>query len=284
MCVPGSTRQRSSLSSSADQPPATSPSPRPTARARPRQRYRPNSMVLETQFPTFSVTDFLDSSSGRTQTPRRPFRPRPGARGHGRAEIEFAPRLDFGRVPTQLEAKPDGIVVQGTADLMVLRAAGVSWEIVQDGVHQTAQAVVSLDRAAGVLELRSRHRHRRPDARAEIDPAERHEALLVRTGLGKLDLPLSEAGPSRPQRLVLKSLCHRTDRGHPGRGDHQPARDTLAAIRNWDYRYCWLRDAALTATALARLNSHAEGMAYLDWVLDCWRPGPTRSGWPRSTT
>src|SRR6185369_13220763 len=37
--------------------------------------------------------------------------------------------------------------------------------------------------------------------------------------------------------------------------------------RNWDYRFCWLRDAALSAAALARLGSLTEAMEYLDWVL-----------------
>jgi GH15 family glucan-1,4-alpha-glucosidase len=38
-------------------------------------------------------------------------------------------------------------------------------------------------------------------------------------------------------------------------------------VRNWDYRFVWLRDAALAVEALARLGSHHEAMQYLDWVL-----------------
>src|SRR5699024_11531582 len=52
----------------------------------------------------------------------------------------------------------------------------------------------------------------------------------------------------------------------------------IGGVRNWDYRYCWLRDAALTAAALVAVGSLAEATAYLDWlhrVLD-QLPGPER--------
>ncbi|MFZ0665602.1 MAG: glycoside hydrolase family 15 protein [Acidimicrobiales bacterium] len=43
--------------------------------------------------------------------------------------------------------------------------------------------------------------------------------------------------------------------------------ETLGGIRNWDYRYCWLRDATLTLTALMRGGYHEEAMAWRDWLL-----------------
>jgi len=42
----------------------------------------------------------------------------------------------------------------------------------------------------------------------------------------------------------------------------------MGGSRNWDYRYCWLRDASFTVSSLIRLGSHSEAMAFLDWVLD----------------
>ncbi len=38
-------------------------------------------------------------------------------------------------------------------------------------------------------------------------------------------------------------------------------------MRNWDYRYCWLRDAAMAASSLVRLGIQDEAMDFLDWVL-----------------
>ncbi len=43
--------------------------------------------------------------------------------------------------------------------------------------------------------------------------------------------------------------------------------ETLGGVRNWDYRYCWLRDATLTLTSLMRGGYHEEAMAFRDWLL-----------------
>ncbi|MGB5755999.1 MAG: trehalose-phosphatase [Acidimicrobiales bacterium] len=231
------------------------------------QRYLANSMVLESQFSTFTVTDFLDSSSGRTRRLAGRSDLIRILEGSGEAEIEFAPRLDFGRVPTRLELREDGVVVQGTADLLVLRAPDIEWEVVQDGSHQTAHGRVRLEEGRPVaLEMRSGTGTIRPDARSELDRL--HDTKHFWSNwAGKLSVPMIERDLVTRSALILKSLCH----GPTGAilaAATTSLPETLGGTRNWDYRYCWLRDAALSATALARLGSHAEGMAYLDWVLN----------------
>src|SRR6185295_16263473 len=42
--------------------------------------------------------------------------------------------------------------------------------------------------------------------------------------------------------------------------------EEIGGVRNWDYRYCWLRDAALTATALVELGSTAEAYSLLGYI------------------
>ena len=51
--------------------------------------------------------------------------------------------------------------------------------------------------------------------------------------------------------------------------------ERLRGDRNWDYRYCWLRDASFTLRALFALGSHVEAKAFLQWVLHA-----TRLSWP----
>ena len=46
-------------------------------------------------------------------------------------------------------------------------------------------------------------------------------------------------------------------------------------VRNWDYRYCWLRDASLTVRAMLSLGFADEGAAFLSWLLHA-----TRLTWP----
>jgi GH15 family glucan-1,4-alpha-glucosidase len=52
--------------------------------------------------------------------------------------------------------------------------------------------------------------------------------------------------------------------------------EKLGGERNWDYRYCWLRDSSLTLQALHDLGYSVEAHAYLSWLVHA-----TRVTWPR---
>jgi GH15 family glucan-1,4-alpha-glucosidase len=54
--------------------------------------------------------------------------------------------------------------------------------------------------------------------------------------------------------------------------------EEIGGIRNWDYRYCWLRDGAMTAKALVSLGSTGEAEAFLAWLHGVLStlPGPER--------
>jgi GH15 family glucan-1,4-alpha-glucosidase len=52
--------------------------------------------------------------------------------------------------------------------------------------------------------------------------------------------------------------------------------EAVGGDRNWDYRYCWLRDAALTMRALTGLGYREEADAFLRWLLHA-----TRLTWPK---
>ena len=43
--------------------------------------------------------------------------------------------------------------------------------------------------------------------------------------------------------------------------------EALGGNRNWDYRFCWLRDATLTLESLMRGSYHTEALAWRDWLL-----------------
>jgi GH15 family glucan-1,4-alpha-glucosidase len=51
--------------------------------------------------------------------------------------------------------------------------------------------------------------------------------------------------------------------------------ERIGGVRNWDYRYCWLRDASFTLRALFALGHREEAEAYLAWILHA-----TRLTWP----
>ena len=48
--------------------------------------------------------------------------------------------------------------------------------------------------------------------------------------------------------------------------------EEIGGIRNWDYRYCWLRDASMTLRALHDLGYRLEAEAFFSWMLHATRP------------
>ena len=44
--------------------------------------------------------------------------------------------------------------------------------------------------------------------------------------------------------------------------------ETIGGIRNWDYRYTWIRDAAFTVYGFLRLGFKTEAAAFMEWVND----------------
>ena len=59
--------------------------------------------------------------------------------------------------------------------------------------------------------------------------------------------------------------------------------EEIGGVRNWDYRYCWLRDAALTASALVTRLARARPRTSSTGCTACSRRCPARSGCTRCT-
>ncbi|MGI9602145.1 MAG: trehalose-phosphatase [Acidimicrobiales bacterium] len=230
-------------------------------------RYLSETMVVETRWSNLVVTDFLDCAEGRPAEPAGRTDLVRILEGSGPVHIEFAPRLDYGRAPTQLETNPAGLVVRGAQDLITLRAPGVNWSIDSDGLHDLGHGEVHLTEGEPVvLELRF---DTDPDERPLLDHWQRHSGTIDywRTWVEKLEVPTLGADEVRRSALTLKALVH------------QPSGAILAAattslpevaggVRNWDYRYCWPRDASMTAAALVELGSVQEAIDLVEWLLD----------------
>ncbi len=65
--------------------------------------------------------------------------------------------------------------------------------------------------------------------------------------------------------LTLRGLVH-ADTGAIMAAATTSLPEEIGGVRNWDYRYCWIRDAAMTASALVSLGSIAEAEGYLNWL------------------
>jgi trehalose-phosphatase len=254
------------------------------------QRYKPGTMTVETRWSGLTVTDFLDEAAvagaGAAAFAATPAG-RVGARqagstgssgdpgntlvrvltGTGQATIEFTPRPEFGQISIRLQPLGDGLVVLGSAEPMVLHAPGVDWTIIDDGGTDSAKATVDLGSAGGSLTLELRLGSASVEAH-EIPAGDRQTATERRWSewTSSLKLPVTARDPVLRSALTLRGLWYEPSGGFMAAATSSLPEE-LGGVRNWDYRYCWPRDAALSARALVDLGSYEEAESLVGWML-----------------
>jgi trehalose-phosphatase len=224
------------------------------------QRYLPKSMTVETRWSRLLVTDYLEPGSAphRTDLVRV-------VSGETAAVVTFAPRPEFGGVPVKLEQEGDGLRVLGTSEPFVLRAPGVEWTITSDGLHETASALVEPSRGKPVVfELRCGTTDLKEHELSEADRRDR-AGRYWSDWASKLDLPGVETDLVLRSALTLRGLVN-SDTGGVLAAATTSLPEEIGGVRNWDYRYCWIRDAAMTVRELVHLGSVTEAEGYLEWL------------------
>jgi trehalose-phosphatase len=231
------------------------------------QRYRPGTMTVETRWSGLTVTDWLDRAAapGDNDDSEATVLTRV-LTGTARARVTFAPRPEFGQVNTQLQPLGDGLLVLGSNEPIALHSPGVEWEIYDDGGYDSARAEIDLDAIGGrcVLELRGGTHSLRSWA-TPVDERQSGVERPWRDWSASLRLPTVARDLVLRSALTLRGLCH-TPSGSILAAATTSLPEEMGGIRNWDYRYCWLRDGAMTARALVDLGSLAEAEAFLGWV------------------
>ena len=239
---------------------------RPAAEAAPvGQAYVGDTLVLQSLWPSLSVTDYLDCGGGRAfQRAGRTDLVRV-VQGRGRVRVTFAPRLDFGRMETRLRVGEQGVEVVGAIDPLVLRAPGLPWRIVEQGRHQSATAEFELGAEPVVLEMRYGTGNLEPDLVPEPGRRERTERFWS-SWAATLSVPECARAHVRRSALVLRALCYGPT-GAIAAAATTSLPEHRGGARNWDYRFCWPRDAAMAAAALVGLGATGPALKFLDWLL-----------------
>ncbi|OAE03339.1 trehalase-like domain-containing protein [Arthrobacter sp. OY3WO11] len=223
------------------------------------QRYVDSTMIVETRWADVTVTDYLEPApDGITSLVRV-------LSGNGAARITFAPRPDYANAPFSMEARGDELHVVGTSEPFILLAPGVTFSITSDGRHATATAAVNLQDGPVVLNLRCGDTEHQPAVPESETDRRSAVALHARQWVQGLVLPGVKPSLVRRSALVLRALVHEPT-GAVLAAPTTSLPEGIGGTRNWDYRYCWLRDGSMTVNALVDLGSTREAAGFLSWL------------------
>ena len=228
------------------------------------QNYIEDTMTVVTKWAGTTVTDYLDASSRDFHGRQNQLRLMRVITGTAPVTLSYAPRPQFGSVAVGLEASDQGLKVTGTSDSIVLVAPGLDWKISDVGPHATATTVIDPRGGTFVVELRAGTENMEIES---VSEGERRAATHARWKFfaEQLSPPPRYAKAVMRSAMTLKALCHEPT-GAALAAATTSLPEWVGGIRNWDYRYCWLRDAAMTVGALSLLGSTAEADAYLMWL------------------
>jgi alpha,alpha-trehalase len=137
---------------------------------------------------------------------------------------------------------------------------------------QSVHALAEGDRLDLVLSWGRFHRHHRFDA----DVMLRETAEAWRRWMTNFRYHGPQEAMVRRAAITLK-LCDHWVNGSLVAAPTSSLPAPVGGVRNWDYRYAWIRDAAFAVFALRRIGFANEADAFLGWVLDAFE----QSQWPR---
>ena len=244
----------------------------PQAAVEASRRYLDDSNVLETTFETAEgsvrVTDALTIPASKHSGARELVRRVEGLSGRVKMDWHARPRFGYGREPTRLEAREDGVLAR-SREVSILFSSWDAGEPVVDG--DTIEARFELGEGErALLALTAGDDPRAPDrdgAESRLDETERYWRDWV-SGC-TYDGPFRDAVIRCG--LALKLLVH-----VPSGGIAAAPTTSLPEVpggeRNWDYRYVWIRDSSFVVDALVELGSDSVPKDYLAWVQRACAP------------
>jgi GH15 family glucan-1,4-alpha-glucosidase len=226
------------------------------------RRYRPGTMVLETTFTTDSGSVMLTDAMVLDGPHQRIVRTVAGITGSVGMHLDYTVRYDYGSIVPWVRRVDGGLDAVAGSDGLLL-AADV--ELRAAGLATVADFTVA---AGEQVEFELTH-YRSFEARPAPRAGDAAVEATARTWSAWSER-FTYDGPHRD--LVLRSLLTLRALTYEPTGGIVAAPtsslpEQFGGVRNWDYRYCWLRDATFTLEALLAAGFEGEARAWRDWLL-----------------
>jgi len=242
------------------------------AKSRITRRYRPATLILETTFTTadgeVTVIDFMPLREQASHLVRLVV----GTRGTVAIRTELVIRFDYGQsVPWVKRTENGDLLAISGPDMVVLRTPV---EMRGEQLTSVGEFTVSAGETIPFVLMYVQSHLPAPD------PVDAEDALRQTQNFWEEWTSVHKStGPYAP--FVLRSLITLKALTYLPTGGIVAAPTTslpeqLGGPRNWDYRFCWLRDATLTLLALMNSGYYDEACAWRDWLLRAAAGSPSQ--------
>ncbi|HTM96542.1 MAG TPA: glycoside hydrolase family 15 protein [Croceibacterium sp.] len=231
------------------------------------RRYLPDTPILETRFETetgaVTLTDFMPLGDGEDKVDV--VRIVTGVEGEVELEMELTLRFEYGKAVPWVRRRDYGLSAICGPDAVELHT-----RLALEGRDMKTYARFTLAKGESVPLTLSYHRSHRPP-RFVAD----HQETLERTvswwrewvKRGSFEgMPDNWRDPVVRSLITLKLLNYAPTGGIIA-APTTSLPEAIGGTRNWDYRYCWLRDSALTLYALLNAGYRDEAEAWRQWLL-----------------
>ncbi|MFI1530765.1 glycoside hydrolase family 15 protein [Streptomyces griseus] len=231
-----------------------------------RRRYRGESLVLESEWDTPSgsvrVTDFMPPRHGRAPQLIRIVH---GLEGQVEMASTFRPRFGYGRRLPWMQEVDERTVAESGAEALWLTTPLDAAAEEKDGTAYHTFFVAAGERRVFCLSWQPSHLDGQPDV-----PDAGEELRHTLEFWGDWVAQCTYEGPYRE--AVVRALITLKAMTYAPTGAIVAAVTTslpeeIGGVRNWDYRYTWLRDASITLSALLRTGNRQEAVKWRDWLL-----------------
>jgi GH15 family glucan-1,4-alpha-glucosidase len=235
----------------------------PRDKARITRQYRPNTLILETYFETADgavvLVDFMPLQGDRSEIVRLVH----GTRGRVRMHTELILRFGYGAVVPWVTRLESGVLRAIAGPDMVLLRTPVHLQ----GKNMTTVGEFTVLRGETIPLVLSYARSHRPIPPAR-DPTASLEATekFWKDWTSKCRAAGEWTDAVRRSMITLKALTYAPTGGIVA-APTTSLPEKIGGERNWDYRFCWLRDATLTLLGAMHAGYYEEAEAWREWLL-----------------
>ena len=235
----------------------------PLGNVRVRRRYRPRTLILETEFETetgtVTLTDFMPLRDGNPEIVRLVR----CDRGTVRMQMDLVIRFDYGRTVPWVTRQEDGaLVALAGPHLVVLRTSVPT----RGEDLRTVSEFTLIEGGTASFELTYGSSFQPVPAATDLGKSlqETDEWWCKWISRCKYQGPRAEV--VERSLITLKALTYEPTGGIVA-APTTSLPEQPGGQRNWDYRFCWLRDATFTLFALMHAGYHEEARRWRDWLV-----------------